>query len=416
MHILVINCGSSSIKAAAINHTTGERALELKAERLGQDGEARARFGDSAPFECPSDPEQALRELIPRMLDELGEEVTLEGVGHRVVHGGEQFTEPTRIDDEVEAAIEALIPLAPLHNPANLAGIRIAREILSELPHVAIFDTAFHGTLPRRARTYALPQEVREEHGIRRYGFHGTSHAFVAQRAADFLEDELRNLRIITCHLGSGCSLAAVEYGRSIETSMGMTPLEGLVMGTRSGDLDPGIVLHLMREGGMDVDEVDELLNQRSGLAGLSGQGNDMRDIERRASEGDEDCRLAIQVFSHQVRKYIGAYAAVMGGVDAIVFTAGIGQNSQVIRHRIAQRLDYLGARLDEELNRDAAVDEDTPAFEISNRRSRVPLLVVATDELHAIAEHTAHLPSDATRPPRPSAPSRWPSPRATST
>ncbi len=392
MHILVINCGSSSIKAAIIQHQTGEHVLDLKCERLGEDGEATVCIGDDAPAPCPSEPEAALKEVIPRLLERAGDFVDLEGVGHRVVHGGDRFVHPVRVDDEVVSTIEELIPLAPLHNPANLAGIRVARELLPELCHVAVFDTAFHGTLPRRARTYAIPQDLADKHSVRRFGFHGTSHAYVAQQAADFMEQDLRDLRVITCHLGSGCSVCAVEYGRSIETSMGMTPLEGVVMGTRSGDIDPGAILHLMREEGMSVDEIDHLLNRESGLAGLSGVGNDMRDIERRASEGDEQCRLAIQVFCHQIRKYIGAYAAVMGGVDAIVFTGGIGENSRVVRHRIAQRLDFLGARFDEDLNRDAAVGQDSPVAQLHNRRSRVSMFAVATDELHAIAEHTAHL------------------------
>lgn len=390
MHILVINCGSSSIKAAVVHEKTGDRAVELKVERLGQPGKSQASFGGEEAFECPDTHAAALELLIPKMLDRIDGE--LEGVGHRVVHGGDKFSEPVRITDEVIETIKAIIPLAPLHNPANLAGIRTAMKLLPDVCHVAVFDTAFHNTLPKRAYTYALPQALREKHSIRRYGFHGTSHAYVAQRAADFLEEDIRNLRIITCHLGSGCSIAAVEYGRSVETSMGMTPLEGVVMGTRSGDLDAGVLLHLMREEGMDADALDNLLNRQSGLKGLSGVGNDMRDIEQRASEGDEACRSAIQVFSHSVRKYIGAYAAVMGGVDAIVFTAGIGQNSEVVRHRIAQRLDYLGARLNEDSNRDASVSHDNPVTVISSDMSRTKLMVVATDELHAIAEHTAKL------------------------
>lgn len=392
MHILVINSGSSSIKAAVIDHVSGDRVVDLKVERLGEEGTASAKFNGGESFECPSTHEAALQELVPKMLERLPEGVSVEGVGHRTVHGSDEFTGPTRITDEVIEQIQAFTPLAPLHNPPNLEGIRIARDLLPKIDHVAVFDTAFHSTLPRRARTYAIPQDVAKKHGIRRYGFHGTSHDYVSRRAAEFLDDDVRNLRIITCHLGSGCSIAAVEYGRSVETSMGMTPLEGLVMGTRSGDIDPGILLHLMRQEGMSAEGIDKMLNKESGLKGLSGVGNDMRDIERRAAEGDESCRMAIQVFCHQVRKYIGAYAAVMGGVDAIVFTAGIGENSPVVRHRIAQRLDFLGARLDEELNRDASVDQDNPVAEIGNRRGRVSMLVVATDELHAIAQHTAHI------------------------
>lgn len=392
MQILVINCGSSSIKAAVLEHESGSTICELKAERLGQPGKSMASIDGGESFECPADINKALTELLPRLLAGLPDEVSIDGVGHRMVHGGESFDGPVRVTRDVLKTLEALTPLAPLHNPANLAGIRVAFELFPEACHVAVFDTAFHATLPRRARTYALPSELVEKHGIRRYGFHGTSHDYVAQKAAEYLEEDVRNLRIITCHLGSGCSITAVEYGRSVETSMGMTPLEGLVMGTRSGDLDPGVLLHLMREENLSVDEIDTILNRESGLKGLSGVGNDMRDIEERASQGDERCRMAIQVFCHQVRKYIGAYAAVMGGVDAIVFTAGIGENSEVVRHRIAQRLDFLGARFEEELNRDVKVSQEHPVAEIHNRRSRVSLLVVATNELHAIAQHTAHL------------------------
>ena len=390
MHILVVNCGSSSIKASVVSHTDGTHAADLKIERLGTD-EAQARLNGGDPTPCPSTHEAALEELIPKLVAALPEGVTVDGVGHRAVHGGEAFTGPVRLDDEVIAKMEALTDLAPLHTPANLAGVRTAMKLYPELSHVAVFDTAFHNTLPRRASTYAIDQELAKKHGIRRYGFHGTSHDYVAHAAAEYLEEDVRDLRIITCHLGNGCSVAAVEYGRSVETSMGMTPLEGLVMGTRSGDLDPGVLIKLLREG-MSVDELDHLLNKKSGLAGLSGVGNDMRDIEERAAEGDERCRMAIQVFAHNVRKYIGAYAAVMGGVDAIVFTGGIGQNSEVVRHRICQRLDFLGARFDDEQNRDAEVSHETPVFDVSNHRSRCKLLVVATDEAHAIANHTAHL------------------------
>ncbi|MEM7317084.1 MAG: acetate/propionate family kinase, partial [Planctomycetota bacterium] len=293
---------------------------------------------------------------------------------------------PTVIDEKVLSKIEELASLAPLHNPANAAGIRAAMELLPDATHVAVFDTAFHQTISRRASTYAIPQALAAENQIRRYGFHGTSHQFVAQRAADHLGEDIRNLRIITCHLGGGCSVCAVEYGRSVETSMGMTPLEGLVMGTRSGDLDPGAILQLMRFG-KSVDEVDEILNRQSGLAGLSGVGNDMRDIEKRAEEGDEQCRLAIQVFCHRVRKYIGAYAAVMGGVDAIVFTAGIGENSRTVRHRVCQRLEFLGARFDEDRNRDVSLSSEAAVAEVSSANSRVRILAVATDESQAIAK-----------------------------
>jgi acetate kinase len=389
MNILVINCGSSSLKSSIVDHETGAALASARVERIGE-AEPRYRIGDGDDQPCEAaDHEAALGLVLPKMMEALGDG-PIDAVGHRVVHGGEEFVHPTVITDEVEATIEELIALAPLHNPANLAGIRAARKLLGDVDHVAVFDTAFHGTLPRRARSYALPHDLAEKHGVRRYGFHGISHRFVAKRAADFMEADVRDLRIITCHLGNGCSVCAVEYGRSVETSMGMTPLEGLVMGTRVGDIDPGVLIELMRREGWDADQLDEVLNRECGLAGLSGVGNDMRDIERRASEGDEHCRHAIQVFAHRVRKYIGAYAAMMGGVDAIVFTAGIGENSEVVRHRVAQRLDFLGAVLDEDLNRDADVDDSNPVDEISTRNSRTRLLVVRTDEQAAIAADTA--------------------------
>ena len=387
MHVLVLNCGSSSIKSAIINHNTGDHVVEARVERL-LDEEASCTLQGGDPEPCPGGSHgAALKAVLPRMLAALPEGASIRAVGHRVVHGGERFVRPTVIDAEVEAAIEGLIALAPLHNPANLAGIRAARAELPDVPHVAVFDTAFHATLPARARTYALPRELADKHGLRRYGFHGVSHGFVAARAAEHLEADIRDLRIITCHLGNGASVAAVEYGRSIETSMGMTPLEGLVMGTRAGDVDAGILIQLMRSEGLDADGLDTLLNRKSGLAGLSGVGNDLRDIEARAADGDERCRRALQVFAHRVRKYVGAYAAVMGGVDAIVFTGGIGENSVTIRHRVSQRLDFLGARLDEDLNRAIKLDlASQPVADFSTPNSRCKLLAVATDESLSIA------------------------------
>lgn len=388
MDVLVLNCGSSSVKAAVIDPATGVRRARLHVERVGE-AAPTARFDDEAPAPCAAkDHDEALVGTLPKLLERLASPPI--AVGHRVVHGGERFAEPVRVDVEVEEAIRALVPLAPLHNPANLAGIVAARRVLPGLPHVAVFDTGFHATLPPRARHYALDRVLAERHGVRRYGFHGTSHAFVAARAAEFLGAPLRDLRLVTCHMGNGASVCAVEYGRSIETSMGMTPLEGLVMGTRSGDVDPGALLHLARSAGLDVDALDHLLNKKSGLAGLTGLGNDMRDIEERAGQGDERCRLAIHVFCHRVRKYIGAYAAVLGGLDAVIFTAGIGENSALVRHHVARNLELFGAHLDEELNRKVRVTHEAPVARISSDRSRAHLLVVATDEEHAIAQQTA--------------------------
>jgi acetate kinase len=362
--ILVLNCGSSSLKAAVI----------------GDDG---AHLAD-AHVEDPADIATAVDGLIDTLLARPDLAGGFAAVGHRVVHGGERFTVPTRIDTDVEAAIEALIPLAPLHNPPALAGIRAARARLPMVAHIAVFDTAFHATLPRRAREYALPRELAKRLGLRRYGFHGTSHAYVAAAAAHFLDTPLARLRLVSCHLGAGASVTAVEYGRSVETSMGLTPLEGLVMAKRSGDLDPGVVLAMWRSG-LTLEEVSRLLDGQSGLLGLSGTA-DMREVERRAAAGDDPSRLALLVYAHRIRKYIGAYAAVMGGIDGIVFTGGVGENSAVVRHRIAQRLEFLGAELDEDRNRDARVSALQRVAEISAAHARCPLLVVATDEQVAIA------------------------------
>lgn len=389
MRILVLNAGSSSLKAAVLDSRTGTRHATLHIERL-QTPDAVATLDEDPPRPLgPVGIEGALQAALPDLLARAG---TLSGVGHRMVHGGDRFTAPTILDDAVEEAIAGLTALAPLHIPANLAALHAARALLPDLPHVAVFDTAFHSTLPRRARAYALPADVVESHGIRRYGFHGTSHAWCARQVATALEQDIRDLRIITCHLGNGASACAVEYGRSVETSMGMTPLEGLVMGTRSGDVDPGVLLLLLREGGFTVEGLDDLLNRRSGLAGLSGVGNDLRDIEARAAQGDEACRLALHVFTHRLRKQIGAYAAAMGGVDAIAFTGGIGENSALVRHRTLQRLEFLGARLDEDRNRDAAVSLDAPVARLDDGLSRVKLLAVACDEQREIARQVAHI------------------------
>lgn len=390
--VLVVNCGSSSVKADVLDTERGARLASARAERVATP-QATVRYDDDEEVGLwASSSREAVAAIVPALLERAGGASGVSAVGHRVVHGGERFISPTPIDDEVVAAIAELSEIAPLHNPAGHAGILAARDVLPDVPHVAVFDTAFHSTLPRRARTYAIDPALAQEHGVRRFGFHGTSHGWVAARAAEFLGEAPEALRLVTCHLGNGASVTAVEYGRSVETSMGMTPLEGLVMGTRAGDIDAGAVLHLMREADLDIDAADDLLNRSSGLAGLSGAGRDLRDIEARASEGDDRCRLAIRVFAHRLRKYIGAYAAVMGGVDAIVFTGGIGQNSAQVRHMAAQRLEFLGARLDEDINRNATVDDETPVVEISEKHSRVRILAVATDEAMAIAKKTENV------------------------
>ncbi|MCG8648908.1 MAG: acetate kinase, partial [Pirellulales bacterium] len=391
MSILVVNCGSTSLRASVVDPQSGQRLGQLEAERLNTP-EAKITILDAQQSISPPTHAEVMRVGLPQLLVRLPAGAEIVAVGHRIVQGGGKFKSPILVDDAVESSIEFLSHLAPIHTPANIAGIRAAGELFPDLPHVAVFDTAFHHTIPPRAHTYAIPRWLAEKHDLRRYGFHGTSHQFVAGRVAEFLGEDLRHLRIISCHLGGGCSVCAVEYGRSVETSMGMTPLEGLVMGSRSGDIDPGALIHLIRAEGMTPNELDELLNRQSGLAGLSGLGSDLRDIERRAEEGDDACRLAIQVFCHRLRKYIGAYTAVMGGVDAIVFTAGIGQNSAVVRHRVAQRLDFLGARLDEERNRGVGVSSASPVAVISTEHSRTKLLVAQTDEALSIARQTAEL------------------------
>jgi acetate kinase len=364
MLVLVLNAGSSTLKAQLIDPETGDVAFKTTIERIGEAG----RTHDAA---------------VAEVLAGVGGK-DIGAVGHRVVHGGERFTGATPIDDAVEAAIEASIPLAPLHNPANLAGIRAARRAL-QVPHVAVFDTAFHARMPRRAKTYAIDPDVAAEHAIRRFGFHGTSHAYVAELAAGELGRPLSELRIVSLHLGNGASACAVEFGHSTETSMGMTPLEGLVMGTRSGDIDPGALVTLMRAG-WDAERIDTLLNKKSGLSGLSGAGNDLRDIERRAAEGDDRARLAISVFSHRVRKYVGAYAASMGGLDAVVLTGGIGENSVSMRQRILQRFEFLGLVLDDDKNAAARVSQQAPVARISADHSRVVALAVRTNEELSIA------------------------------
>lgn len=385
MTTLVINCGSSSVKAALFEAKSRKRLLDVRVSGVGEiQGEiCIGHNADAMTVPTHSDALQMILNALNTSGWVLSE---ISAVGHRVLHGGEALVDPTVITEEVEATIESMFALAPLHNPACLAGIRAARTALAHCPHIAVFDTAFHATLPTRAKLYALSDEITSAHDVRRFGFHGISHEYVSHAAAAALGADFRNLRVISCHLGNGCSITAVENGRSVETSMGMTPLEGLVMGSRCGDVDPGILIHLLRDPEMTADGLDTLLNRHSGLLGMTGTNN-MREIEQRAAEGDDACRRAIQVFTHRARKYVGAYAAVMGGVDAIVFTGGIGEHSAFVRHRIAQRFDYLGANLDEDRNRDATPSGSERVIDISAATSRVKLLVVATDEEVAIAE-----------------------------
>lgn len=367
--IFVVNSGSSSIKYQLVDLESGEAVLSGLIERIGEPGSA------------VTDHESGLRGV----LDSLDPSERITAVGHRVVHGGARFTEAILIDDEVESGIEELSPLAPLHNPANLQGIRAARTALPSLPHVAVFDTAFHHTLPAAAYTYAIDASLADEHGIRRYGFHGTSHKYVSEEVATVLGRPLETTKTIVLHLGNGASVAAVDGGVSVETSMGMTPLEGLVMGTRSGDIDPAVLIHLHRQAGLDFDDLDRLLNRGSGLLGLTGSG-DMRDVQSAADAGDETAAAALAVYRHRIRRYIGAYLVQLGGLDAIVFTAGVGENNATLRGEVLEGLEFLGISVDAERN---AVRSKEPRL-ISPDGAGVAVLVVPTNEELEIARQTA--------------------------
>lgn len=398
MQVLVLNSGSSSIKYRLYDDDDDGLALRARGlvERIGEPrghaeqvvvAEDGSSTEDTEDAPIP-DHEAGFRWIVAR-LEGAGLADDLGAIGHRVVHGGAEFTAPTVIDEAVVARIEAQVPLAPLHNPANLTGIEVARQLRPELTNVAVFDTAFHATLPPAAYRYAVPTRLLEEQGIRRYGFHGTSHAYVARRAAAALGRPEAELKLVTLHLGNGASATAVDGGRSVETSMGLSPLEGLVMGTRSGDLDPAVIFHLIREAGLSPEEVERILNRESGLLGLCGD-NDLRTIEERAEGGDEAAQLALEVYVHRIRKYLGAYAAVLGRLDGVVFTAGVGENSDTLRERICADLDVLGVRLDPARNagqRAANAPEGVVAVHAED--SEAAVLVVATDEEREIAEQT---------------------------
>lgn len=384
--VLVLNAGSSSLKYQLVEPHGGARLAVGLIDRIG---EARSAIEHDA-HGTVTEREATLgshQDALGAVIDLFGEvgpglaDAGIVAVGHRVVMGGREFAGPARIDDDVLATIERLAPLAPLHNPANIAGIRVARELLPDVPHVAVFDTAFFHDLPDAAATYALDREVAERHGIRRYGFHGTSHQYVSTAAARFLGRELGDLRQIVLHLGNGASASAIAGGRPIDTSMGLTPLEGLVMGTRTGDMDPAVVLHLARASGMELDEIDSLLNRRSGMRGLTGH-NDLREVHRLIAEGDRDARLGLDVYVHRLRKYVGAYTAVLGGLDVLAFTAGVGENDPVVRAALAEGLGVLGVAVDPGRN---ALRTDE-ARRISPDGAAVDVLVVPTDEEIAIA------------------------------
>ncbi|WP_433243869.1 acetate/propionate family kinase [Streptosporangium sp. CA-135522] len=374
--VLVLNSGSSSVKYRLL--AGDERLASGAVERIGEAGSPVA------------DHEAALK-VVATELAERGfglDSPELTAIGHRVVHGGRTFTEPTLITEEVIEKIEELVPLAPLHNPANLAGIEVARRLRPDLPQVAVFDTAFHSTIPAAAATYAIDREVAERLGIRRYGFHGTSHAYVSREAALAVDRPLGN--VIVLHLGNGASASAVSAGRCVETSMGMTPLEGLVMGTRSGDLDPAVVLYLGRTAGMSLEEIDTLLNRRGGLLGLCGD-NDMRAVQDRLAAGDPDAELAFAVYCHRLRKYVGAYYAVLGTVDVIAFTGGVGENSPLVRQRALAGLEALGIAVDPARNQrgDRLISAGDAAVKVA---------VIPTDEELEIARQTLEVISRTNR------------------
>jgi acetate kinase len=394
MKVLVINSGSSSIKYRLFDMVDKSVLATGLLEQIGETGcrlthRSRSAQGDMAEIikTPPVENHQAGFQLIGSVLNEtgaVGDTGELFGIGHRVVHGGEKFREPTIIHPEVIETIRRLIPLAPLHNPSNLLGIEVALAFARNVPQVAVFDTAFHHTIPPYAFRYALPQALYADHGVRRYGFHGTSHFYVAKQAAIRLKRPLTSLNLITLHLGNGASVTAIKNGKSVDTSMGMTPLEGLIMGTRSGDIDPAIIFYLGRQAGDSPQEIESMLNKQSGLKGISGL-NDMREIGQLAAKGNKAARLAIDMYCYRIKKYIGAYYAAMGRIDALVFTGGIGENAADIRSHCCRGLSQLGIAVDEKKNN----RETKGILEIQSTTGAVRLLVIPTDEELEIAEQT---------------------------
>ncbi len=395
MNILVINCGSSSLKYQLIDSNSEEVLAKGLCERIGAKGSVlthKTAEGKKAVVEEPMpNHTEAVHLVIAALtdaeygciksLDEIG------AVGHRIVHGGEKFSKAAIITEETIKAIEECSDLAPLHNPANLIGIEACKEVMKDIPMVAVFDTAFHQTMPEKAYMYGLPYEYYEKYKIRRYGFHGTSHQFVSEHAAEMLGKDIKDLKIIVCHLGNGASVTAVQNGVSVDTSMGLTPLEGLLMGTRCGDIDPAVVEFICKKEHKTVEETLNVMNKQSGMLGLTGISSDARDVEAAVLEGNERAILTVTTFAYRVAKYIGAYTAAMNGVDAICFTAGLGENHRLLRERVASYLGYLGAELDEVRNDVAGEDAI-----ISTDTSKVALLVVPTNEELAIARETKKL------------------------
>ena len=395
MKILVINSGSSSLKYQLFNMETEIVLAKGLIQRIGITDsylEYENGSGDEIVIEkdIPNH-KVGIELLIETLLSEdhgvLKDMDEVEAIGHRIVHGGEAFAHSTIIDEETIEKVESVSDLAPLHNPPNIMGVKVCKELMPDKPQVGVFDTAFHQSMPEKAYIYALPYEYYEEYGVRRYGFHGTSHGYVAERAAEMMNQDLSELKIITCHLGNGASVAAVKNGKSVDTSMGLTPLEGLVMGTRCGDIDPAIIPFIMAKENISASEMDDILNKKSGLLGVSGVSSDSRDVEDAAAAGNHQAEIAIKLFNYRVKKYIGAYSAAMGGVDAIVFTAGIGENSIDTRAEILEGLEYLGIELDQEAN-----DCRGKEVFISTADSKVKAMVVPTNEELVIAKDTMEL------------------------
>ncbi|HID70266.1 MAG TPA: acetate kinase [Desulfobacterales bacterium] len=397
MKIMVLNAGSSSLKFKLFNKQDLSVLASGVIEKIGEpQSHARVEYIDGSGEELSEEVYQSmpdhrsavrLMEKLFREKEILGHVNELAGIGHRVVHGGESFHEPVLINDEILHAIKELVPLAPLHNPANITGIEAAMERTPDIPQVAVFDTAFHQSIPEHAYLYALPYHLYEEQKVRRYGFHGTSHSYVSKMAAEYLNLPYNELKFISLHLGNGASAAAIDRGRCVDTSMGLTPLEGLVMGTRSGDLDPAILFYLARETGMDIQELDNLLNKESGLKGICGN-NDMRSIGRMADTGDSHAQLAIEIFCYRIKKYVGAYLAALSGADCLIFTGGIGENDIRVREKCLAGLDTLGVALDSQKNS----NRKDGIMEIQKEGGSCKILVVPTDEEFEIASQTLKL------------------------
>lgn len=395
MKVLVINCGSSSLKYQLIDMSNEEALAQGLVERIGIEGSIltqKVEGRDKYIIETPmKDHKDAIKLVLGALVDEkngvIKDMSEISAVGHRVVHGGEKYAESVLITEKVMKELEECAKLAPLHNPPNIIGIEACQALMPNTPMVAVFDTAFHQTMPEEAYIYALPYDLYEKHGIRKYGFHGTSHKYVSRVAAETMGKNIEDLKIVTCHLGNGASLCAVKNGKSVETSMGFTPLAGLVMGTRCGDIDPAIVTYLETDLGMSAKEVNNLMNKQSGVFGISGVSSDFRDIENAAAEGSKRAQLALDVFHHRVKEFIGAYAAAMGGVDCVVFTAGLGENAKETREEICKGLEFLGFKIDTEKN-----NVRGKVAEISTDDSKVKVYVIPTNEELMIARDTMSL------------------------